>query len=58
MTKNEICTQICRELLEEELLNVADASSIESLMQDVTNIISKHLEDYILVYKTGVVVEE
>lgn len=57
MTKNEICTQICRELLEEELLNVADASNAELLMRDVTNIIGKHLEDYILVYKTGVVEE-
>lgn len=57
MTKNEICTQICRKLLEEELLNVADASNAELLMRDVTNIIGKHLEDYILVYKTGVVEE-
>ena len=55
MTKSEICKRISEELLEEELLNVADASSVESLVQDVTNIISKHLEDYILVYKTGVV---
>lgn len=57
MTKNEIYTQICKELLEEELLNVADAGSTELLMQDVTNILNKHLEDYILVYKSGVIKE-
>ena len=57
MTKSEICKQISEELLEEELLNVADASSVELLVQNVTNIISKRLEDYILVYKTGVVEE-
>lgn len=55
MTKKEICTRICEELLEQELLNEKDAFDIKSLMQDVTAIIDKHLEDYVLVCKTNII---
>lgn len=55
MTKKEICAQICETLLEEELLNEKDSLNVQSLMQSVTDIIDKHLEDYILVYKTSVI---
>ena len=57
MTKKEICTRICEELLEQELLNEKDAFDIKSLMQDVTAIIDKHLEDYVLVCKTNIISE-
>ncbi|MDD3138399.1 MAG: hypothetical protein PHX08_05440 [Lachnospiraceae bacterium] len=57
MRKQELYTQIFKELLQEELLNEADAYDIPSLQKDVERIISRHLEDFALVYQTGIISE-
>ena len=55
MTKRELCRQICDDMLDEELLNERDACSIMTLQREVERLIRKHLEDYLLVYKMGVI---
>lgn len=57
MKKQELYTQIFKELLQEELLNEADAYDIPSLQKDVERIISRNLEDFTLVYQTGIISE-
>lgn len=54
-TKNEIARLITETLFREELLNEADASSIENLEKSVQNIIMDYLKDYIIV--AGQIVE-
>lgn len=55
MTKRELCRQIYEDMLDEELLNEIDACNIMTLQREVERLISKHLEDYLLVYKMGVI---
>lgn len=57
MKKKELFTQIFEELLQEELLNEADAYDIPSLRKEVERIISRNLEDFALVYQTGIISE-
>lgn len=57
MTKQEVNTKIFKVLLDEELLNEADAYDITNLQIDVVRVISRVLEDYTLVYTTGIVSE-
>lgn len=57
MKKQELFTQIFEELLHEELLNEADAYDIPSLQKEVECIISRNLEDFALVYRTGIISE-
>ena len=57
MKKQELFTQIFEELLQEELLNEADAYDIHSLQEEVERIISRNLEDFALVYQTGIISE-
>jgi hypothetical protein len=57
MKKQELFTQIFEELLQEELLNEADAYDIPSLQKEVELIISRTLEDFALVYQTGIISE-
>lgn len=52
MTKQEIYTKV---LLDEELLNDADAYDITNLQIDVERVVSRVLEDYTLVYTAGIV---
>lgn len=54
-TKNEIARLITETLFREELLNVADANSIEDLEKDVQNIIMDYLKNYIII--TGRIIE-
>lgn len=55
MTKQELCRQIFDSMLDEELLNETDACNISSLQREVEELINKHLQDYVLVYKMGVI---
>ncbi|HKM22179.1 MAG TPA: hypothetical protein VJZ01_09075 [Lachnospiraceae bacterium] len=57
MTKQEVCTKVFKALLDEELLNEADAYDITNLQIDVECVISRVLEDYTLVYTTGIINE-
>ncbi|SHJ72177.1 hypothetical protein [Hespellia stercorisuis] len=57
MTKQEVCTKVFKALLDEELLNEADAYDIANLQIDVERVISRVLEDYTLVYTTGIISE-
>ena len=57
MTKQEVCTKVFMALLDEELLNEADAYDITNLQIDVECVISRVLEDYTLVYTTGIINE-
>lgn len=57
MKKQELFTQIFEELLHEELLNEADAYDIPSLQKDVERIISRCLEDFVLVYQAEIISE-
>ncbi len=54
MTKQEICRRIIEDMLEYGLLNEADAYDIPSLRKEAEQIISSRLEDYVLVYRTGI----
>ena len=54
MTKKELCRQIFEDMLNEELLNKADAFDILSLQKEVERLIGRHLEDYVLVCKVGI----
>lgn len=54
-TKNEIARLITETLFREELLNVADADSVEDLEKDVQNIIMDYLKNYIII--SGRIVE-
>ena len=55
LTKNEIARLITESLFREDLLNIADASSVENLEKDVQNIIMDYLKNYIII--TGNIVE-
>ena len=54
MTKKELCRQIFEDMLNEELLNKSDAFDILSLQKEVEGFIGRHLEDYVLVCKVGI----
>lgn len=55
MDKKELCRLITEDLFREELLNEADAESIEALERTVQNVIFEHLQNYIIV--SGHIVE-
>jgi len=44
-------------MLDHELLNEADAYDISSLQHEAEQIISRHLEDYVLVCRAGILKE-
>ena len=54
MTKQELCRQIFNDMLDHELLNEADAYDISSLQHEAEQIIIRHLEDYVLVCRAGI----
>lgn len=55
MNKKEIINKIVIELLSEDLLNVNDSKSEEILIQEVTEIVEKKLQDYSLVLTSGII---
>lgn len=57
MRKQEVVTQIFTELLEENLLNEADSYDVTTLKKEVEGIISRKLEDYVFVYRAGILEE-
>lgn len=55
MTKKILCRQIVEDLLNKELLNEADFSDSLSLQQEVEQLLCRHLEDFVLIYKAGII---
>ena len=54
MSKQEVYAKIFIELLEAELLN---EEGVDDLQRNVEEVIGKALEDYTLVYTTGIITE-
>ena len=54
MTKQEVCNQIVEDMLDAGILNEVDFPNIILLKKEVEQILKKHLEDYVLVYKVGI----
>ena len=57
MTKQEICNQIFEDMLDTRILNEADFPNITFLQKEVEQMLKKHLEDYALVYKVGILTD-
>ena len=57
MTKQEVCNQIFEDMLDAGMLNEIDFPSITLLQQEVEQMLKKHLEDYALVYKVGILID-
>lgn len=55
MTKKVLCRKIVEDLLNKELLNEADFSDSVSLQQEVEQLLCRHLEDFALIYKAGII---
>jgi len=55
MTKQELCRVIADDMLDKQLLNEADSSDITYLLEEVAGLVGRHLEDYALVYKAGII---
>lgn len=54
MSKQEVYAKIFKALLEAELLN---EEGVDDLQRNVEEVIGKALEDYTLVYTTGIITE-
>ena len=57
MTKQEVCNQIVEDMLDAGMLNEVDFPNITLLKKEVEEILKKHLEDYALVYKVGILTD-
>lgn len=57
MTKKELCRQMAEKMLDAELLNEEAAFSTDSLLENVEQLIYDDLEDFALVYETGIIKE-
>ena len=57
MTKQEVCNQIVEDMLDAGMLNEVDFPNITLLQQKVEQMLKKHLEDYALVYKVGILTD-
>ena len=57
MTKQEICNQIFEDMLDAGMLNEIDFPNITLLQKEVEQMLMKHLEDYALVYKVGILID-
>ena len=57
MTKQEVCNQIFEDMLDAGMLNEVDFPNITLLQKEVEQMLKKHLEDYVLVYKVGILTD-
>ena len=57
MTKQEICNQIFEDMLDAGMLNEIDFPNVTLLQKEVEQMLQKHLEDYALVYKVGILTD-
>ena len=57
MTKQEVCNQIVEDMLDAGMLNEIDFPNITLLQREVEQMMKKHLEDYALVYKVGILAD-
>lgn len=57
MTKQEVCNQIVEDMLDAGMLNEIDFPNITLLQKEVEQMLKKHLEDYALVYKVGILTD-
>ena len=57
MTKQEVCNQIVEDMLDAGMLNEVDFPNVTLLQKEVEQMLKKHLEDYALVYKVGILTD-
>ena len=57
MTKQEVCNQIVEDMLDAGMLNEVDFPNVTLLQKQVEQMLKKHLEDYALVYKVGILTD-
>ena len=57
MTKQEVCNQIVEDMLDAGMLNEVDFPNVTLLQKEVEQMLKKHLEDYALVYKIGILTD-
>ena len=57
MTKQEVCNQIVEDMLDAGMLNEVDFPNVTFLQKEVEQMLKKHLEDYALVYKVGILAD-
>ena len=57
MTKQEVCNQIVEDMLDAGMLNEVDFPNITLLQKEVEQMLKKHLENYALVYKVGILTD-
>ena len=57
MTKQEVCNQIVEDMLDAGMLNEIDFPNVTLLQKEVEQMLKKHLEDYALVYKIGILTD-
>ena len=57
MTKQEVCNQIVEDMLDAGMLNEIDFPNVTLLQKEVEQMLKKHLEDYALVYKVGILTD-
>ena len=57
MTKQEVCNKIFEDMLDAGMLNEVDFTNITLLQKEVEQMLKKHLEDYALVYKVGILTD-
>ena len=57
MTKQEVCNQIFEDMLDAGILNGVDFPNVTFLQKEVEQMLKKHLEDYALVYKVGILTD-
>ena len=57
MTKQEVCNQIVEDMLDAGMLNEVDFPNVTLLQKEVEQMLKKHLEDYALVYKVGILID-
>ncbi len=57
MTKQKVCNQIVEDMLDAGMLNEIDFPSITLLKKEVEQMLKKHLDDYALVYKVGILID-
>ena len=57
MTKQKVCNKIFEDMLDAGILNEVDFPNIAFLKEEVEQMLKKHLEDYALVYKVGILTD-
>jgi len=54
MTKQDIVNRIVNDLMDNDLINKADYNDLESLRQDVINVINNNINDITFIYTSSI----